>query len=207
MKKLLHIIATPRGNKSRTLSVSGVFLDAFLKANPGWIVDELDLSREILPSLTAKRTEGKYELLHDKELDGDVKDSWQEILSHISRFMLSNAYLISTPMWNFGIPYVLKHYIDVIVQPKYLFKYTSKGVEGLVKDRRMIIITSSGGDYSLPEFSKADFMAPYLRFVFGFVGITDLKFINAQPMDMGEEMQGQRIKSAQEQARMMAAKF
>ena len=133
MKKLLHIIATPRGEESRTLKVSNVFLDTFREKHADWVIDELDLTKESLPSLTAKRVDGKYVLLGGKDISGDMKESWQDIISHIERFMSADAYLISTPMWNFSIPYTLKQYIDTIVQPKYLFRYTSNGPEGLVR--------------------------------------------------------------------------
>jgi FMN-dependent NADH-azoreductase len=204
MKKLLHIIATPRGEESSTLSVSGVFLDNFRKSHADWVVEELDLSKEELPSLTAKRVDGKYVLLSGKDLYGDLKESWQDIVAEIERFLSADAILISTPMWNFSIPYTLKHYIDVITQPKYLFRYTANGVEGLAKGRKMVVITSRGGDYSSEEGRKADFQEPYLRFVFGFVGVTDITFINAEPMNMGEEPQKKAIACMQEKARKLA---
>lgn len=204
MKKLLHIIATPRGEESRTLKVSNVFLDTFREKHADWVIDELDLSKESLPSLTAKRVDGKYVLLGGKDLSGDMKESWKDIISHIERFMSADAYLISTPMWNFSIPYTLKQYIDTIVQPKYLFRYTSNGVEGLVKNKKMVVITSSGGEYVSEEARKADFQEPYLRFVFGFVGITDVVFVKAEPMGIGEDIQKQRIRNAQETAKKIA---
>ena len=204
MKKLLHIIATPRGEESRTLKVSNVFLDTFREKHADWVIDELDLTKESLPSLTVKRVDGKYVLLGGKDLSGDMKESWQDIISHIERFMSADAYLISTPMWNFSIPYTLKQYIDTIVQPKYLFRYTSNGVEGLVKNKKMVVITSSGGEYVSEEARKADFQEPYLRFVFGFVGITDMVFVKVEPMDMGEDIQKQRIKNSQETAKKIA---
>ncbi len=206
MKKLLHIIATPRAEESRTLQVSEVFLEAFTEKHTDWVVEELDLSKEELPSLTVKRVDGKYMLLGGKDLDEELKEAWQEIIAHIERFMSADAYLISTPMWNFSIPYTLKHYLDIILQPKYLFRYTSTGVEGLVKNKKMVIITSRGGDYT-DAMRSADFQEPYLRFVFGFVGVKDITFINAQPMDMGEPLQAQKIKEAQEIAIKIAAQL
>ena len=207
MKKLLHIIATPRGEESRTLQVSEVFLRVFTEKHTDWVVEELDLSKEQLPSLTAKRVDGKYVLLGGKDLYGEQKEAWQEIVAHIERFKSADAYLISTPMWNFSIPYSLKHYLDVILQPKYLFRYTATGVEGLVKNKSMVVITSRGGDYTSPETRGADFQEPYLRFVFGFIGITDITFINAQPMDMGETLQAQKIKETQARAKEIAVQM
>ena len=205
MKKLLHIIATPRGDESRTLQVSEAFLEVFTEKHKDWVVEELNLTTEQLPSLTAKRVDGKYVLLGGKDLSGELEEAWRGIVAHIERFKSADAYLISSPMWNFSIPYQLKHYLDVILQPKYLFRYTATGVEGLVKNKYMVVITSRGGDYTSPEMRKADFQEPYLRFAFGFIGITDITFINAQPMDMGEALQAQKIKEAQSIAKDIAS--
>ncbi|HAZ09910.1 MAG TPA: ACP phosphodiesterase, partial [Candidatus Omnitrophica bacterium] len=113
------------------------------------------------------------------------------------------------PMWNFSIPYYLKHYIDVILQPKYLFRYTEKGAEGLVKNKRMVVITSRGGDYSPESPGHAyDYQEPYIRAVFGLTGITDITFINAQPMGaLGPDTQKEKIKEAQEIARKFGETF
>ena len=201
MKRLLHIIATPRESESRTLQVSESFLEAFKENHTDWVIDELDLSKEKLPPLSMKSVSGKYVLLGDKDLFGSLRETWAEIVQHIERFKTADFYLISTPMWNFHIPYMLKHYIDLIVQPKYLFHYKEDGtVEGLIKDKKMVVITSRGGQY-VGETEKYDFQEPYLRFLFGFVGITDIHFIKAEPMDIGLEIQKANIEKAQGQAK------
>lgn len=207
MKKLLHIIATPRGEESRTLQVAKAFLETFKENHQDWVIEELDLSKERLPSLTPKRVDGKYVLLSGKDLQGELNEAWQEIIAHIERFLSADGYLLSTPMWNFSIPYMLKQYIDIIVQPKYLFRYTKTGVEGLVVNKKMVVIASRGGEYVSPDMKKLDHQEPYLRTVFGFVGITYITFIVAQPMDMGEEIQKQKIEEARTFARQAAARF
>lgn len=205
MKRLLHIIATPRANESNTLVVSNAFLENFKKKFPGCLIDELNVATQTLPPLSIKVVNGKYILLSQKELSRELKAAWEEIVLHIERFLLADAYLISIPMWNFGIPYTLKHYIDIIVQPKYLFRYTDKGVEGLVKNKKMIIVASRGGDYSQEMMAKFDFQESYLRTVFGFVGITDINFVVAQPMDaLGPQVKKQKIEEAQAAARKIA---
>jgi len=207
MKKLLHIVATPRAEESRTLQVSEAFLNTFRDTHADWVIEELDLSKEELPSLTMKRAGGKYVLLGGKDLFGEFKEAWEDIIAHIEKFLSADAYLISVPMWNFGIPYMLKHYLDVILQPKYLFRYTATGVEGLVVGKKMAVIASRGGEYLSEPMKKLDFQEPYLRSAFGFVGITDIEFIIAQPMDMGLETQQIKIKEAREQAQKLATRF
>lgn len=207
--KLLHIIATPRGGDSRTLKVAEAFFEGLKENLPDCKVDTLDVPKEKLPELTVKAVNGKYILLEGKDLPDDLKPVWSDIIKHIERFLSADGYVISSPMWNFSIPYYLKHYIDVILQPKYLFKYTEKGPEGLVKDKKMVVITSRGGDYSPGSPGHAyDYQEPYLKAVFGLTGITDVTFINAQPMDaLGPGTQKEKIKEAQEIARKLGEKF
>ncbi len=208
MKTLLHIITTPRDEESRTLQISRDFLRSFTETHVEWSVSEMNLFQEELPVLTAQQVSGKYVLLSGRELEGGLKDAWQKILVQIERFRSADAYLISTPMWNFHIPYVLKQYIDVIMQPRYLFRYTEDGPEGLLKNKKMVVITSRGGEYVSDEMKKMDFQEPYLRTVFGFAGIGDMTFINAQPMDaQGPEVQKERIIEALNAAKRVAESF
>ncbi len=201
MKRLLHIIATPREDESRTLQISNVFLEAFQSNHPNWVVDELDLCKENLPSLSAKSVNGKYVLLNGEELYGSLKETWIEIIQQVERFKTADQYLISTPMWNFCIPYMLKQYIDVIVQPRHLFQYKEDGsIEGLVKGKKMVVISTRGGNYSGNKKSF-DFQEPYLRTIFNFVGIEEIQFIHAEPMDKGDQVRKKKISEAQKLAR------
>ena len=205
MKRLLHIIATPRAEESRTLQITEVFLETFKEKHSDWVIDELNLAEEELPQLSMKNVSGKYVLLGGKDIAGRLKDAWAEIIQHIERFKTADLILISTPMWNFSIPYMLKHYIDLIVQPRYLFRYKEDGhTEGLVKDKKMIVILSRGGEYSTPETKNFDFQEPYLRAIFGLVGIDDITFIKAEPMDMGIERQKKKILESQKAAQQLA---
>ncbi len=206
MKKLLHIIASPREEASRTLQVSHAFLKEFQEKHPKCEIDTLDLAREHLPDLTMKAVNGKYILLSGKELEGEFKAAWEGIVKQINRFLAADMYVISTPMWNFSIPYRLKHYIDLIVQPRYLFRYTEQGtVEGLAKNKKMVIVCSRGGDYSSPQMASMDFQEPYLKTIFNFVGIKDLTFITAEPMDKDKALQKEHLKEAQEEATQLAS--
>jgi len=197
--KLLHIIATPRGKKSRTLKVSDTLLERVTKELPGAQVETLELFSADLPELNVQRVEGKYTLMSGGTLQGEVQKQVDAVQAVGKKFLEADMYLISTPMWNFGIPYKLKHYIDLIVQPGITFQYGKNGPEGLVKGKRMVVVTSRGGDYSSGPMKDFDQVGPYLKTVFGFIGIKDLVFIDAQPMDAaGEEGRNKAIAAAQE---------
>ncbi len=207
MGKILHLIASPREGESRTLQISNAFLEVFKSKHPDWVLDELHLTKEEIPELSMKRVDGKYALLSGQDLFGSLKEQWEEILRHIERFLSADLYLISTPMWNFSIPYRLKQYIDVIVQPKYLFRYREDGsVEGLAKNKKMIVISTSGGTYTSKETQPLEHEEPYLRTIFNFVGITDITFIKAEGMDMGnDELRVQQLSTAKNAAQAVAS--
>jgi FMN-dependent NADH-azoreductase len=177
---VLHVIATPRADKSNTLRVSNEFLDSLAALQPDLQVDVVDLFNHDLPALAGDNIEAKYTLMVGQPISKDHENSWRQIENLIRHFMAANAYVISTPMWNLGIPYALKYYIDCIAQPGYIFGFNEVGVAvPMVLGKKMICVTARGGDYSPASPIQAyDFQQPYLRSIFGFIGITDLSFIN-----------------------------
>lgn len=198
--RLLHVIATPRGLASNTARVSSCLLEALREEDDGLEVTTLDLFRADLPSVAGKNIESKYRLMTGQAIDDDAQDSWHQIERTIEQFMAADVFQFTVPMWNHGIPYVLKYYIDAIVQPGYLFRYTPDGqVEGLVKDKTMLLVISSGSDYSAQPYASFNFVESYLRAIFGFVGLTDVHVFHANGMDMGPDMKrtGQRAAIAQ----------
>ena len=186
--RLLHVICTPRGLASNTGRVSSCLLEALREQDDELDVRTLDLFRADLPSVAGRNIETKYRLMTGQEPDEDARESWHEIEQTIDQFLAADVYLLTVPMWNLGIPYVLKYYIDAIVQPGYLFRYTPDGqAEGLVHGKKMIVVMSSGGDYAPDSMRPFDFVEPYLRAIFGFVGITDITFLRAGGMDVSPD--------------------
>lgn len=195
--KLLHVISTPRGLASNTGRVSSVLLEELLEADDDLEVTTLDLFKADLPSVAGRNIESKYMLMTGQQLDDVAQASWRQIERTIEQFLEADIYLMTVPMWNLGIPYALKYYIDAIVQPGYLFRYTPDGqAEGLVHGKKMICVSSHGGDYSSAPVKAFDFVEPYLRTIFGFVGITDIRFFNVEPMDVSADLRRAAQKSA-----------
>ena len=101
--------------------------------------------------------------------------------------LMSDTIIVCAPMYNFGIPSSLKAWIDNIVRPGLTFKYTNKGLEGLISDKtKLIILTSSGNSYSSDEGKKMDFVSPYLKTIFGFMGVKNIEVISNEYSSMGE---------------------
>lgn len=205
--KLLHVIATPRGAQSNTLRVSEAFLESLHTHHEDVDVEVVDLYNQDLPAVTGDNIKAKYTLMMGQPIDRDHVESWAQIERLIEHFLSADAYLISTPMWNLSIPYALKYYIDCIIQPGYVFRYNELGqAVPLVLGKKMICVTSRGGDYSSSSPMQAyDCQEPYLRAIFGFIGITDVEFINAEPMDITPDMRTSATSAAMEKARNLAA--
>lgn len=203
---VLHIIATPRGAKSTTLQVTKTFLDALTRKHGSLSVTELNLFDADLPAAAGDTIESKYALMMGMGLDEAQAHNWKGIEALAKQFLDADLVVISSPLWNFGVPYALKYYIDALVQPGLLFHYTEQGPAGLVPPgKKMVVITSRGGDYSVGSpFHAFDFQEPYLRAIFGFVGVTDVQFVHAQPVDMGPDPRAAALKAAHDQATAIA---
>ena len=137
MPKLLYIEASPRKSRSKSIEVAKAFLDTIRNATPSVEVDTLDLWSAELPRFDGSVVEAKYAILHGQPHTTEQAQAWRHVEDVIARFKAPDWYLFSLPMWNFGLPYVLKHYIDVLVQPGLTFSYSpSEGYSGLVTGKK-----------------------------------------------------------------------
>ncbi len=203
--KLLHIVSTPRGLASNTGRISSTVIEALHDRHDDLDVTTLDLFSADLPAVAGANIKSKYALMTGQPLDDDARTSWGEIEETIRDFLAHDIYLLTVPMWNFGIPYALKYYIDAIVQPGYLFKYDEQGHPvGLVHGKQMICVTSRGADYSAEPLASLDFVESYLRAIFGLVGITDNTFFNVQPTDITPELRNAALRASVQEVRAWA---
>lgn len=205
--KLLHVVATPRSQDSNTLKIANHFIDQLKKRSPNLVVETLDLFNEDLPAMAGLNIEAKYTLYSRLEWSEIQRKSWSLVEKRIAQFLMADLHVVSAPLWNLSIPYVLKYYIDTIVQPNYMFRYNEQGVpEGMVHGKKMVCVSTRGGDYSPGGYAHhLDFQEPYLRAIFGFIGIKDMTFINAQPMDITPELREIKIAEALKEAETLAA--
>jgi FMN-dependent NADH-azoreductase len=182
MPKLFHLLCSPRAD-AESLAAARVFLDRFRKARPDWDIDEMNLWRDHLPEFEGYILEAKYARIGGRAFTDSQRDAFAIAERMAMRFALAERVLISTPMWNFGIPYKLKHWIDVISQPGLTFRFDpARGYLPLVKDRPTVVILASGGDYITGlNRGQADLATPYLRQALGFIGVRDVQFVPVGP--------------------------
>ena len=205
MSKLLVIKASPRTERSKSNAIADVFIDAYRQQNPTDTIEKIILSDFALPVLDEVTLDGKYAILHGGSPSDEQMKHWSAVEAIIERFKAGDKFLFAVPMWNFSLPYRLKHFLDVIVQPTYTFSYSPKtGYAGLMTDRRAVIIYTSGGIYE-GDYAAMDMQKPYLELILGFMGITDVRSIVAAPTLMeGPDVAKQRVEAAMAEAREVA---
>lgn len=205
MTRLLYIQSSPR-EESRSTAVAREYLDTFRVNHPQHEVETLDLWRTELPRFDGNVLKAKYRVLHGQPHLPEEAEAWKAIVQVAERFKAADMYLISVPMWNFSIPYVLKHYIDVITQPGITFHFSPEtGYSGLVKGRPATVIYARGGAYGDEQGQGLDFQIKYMNLLLGFIGIVDVRTIVVEPTLGDKDLTAERQREAMKQARTLAA--
>ncbi|MEU4695309.1 NAD(P)H-dependent oxidoreductase [Actinoplanes sp. NPDC023714] len=183
MSKLLHISASPRGPQSESLALAATYLDTVRETEPGVTIEEWDLWDGTLPAFGPDAAAAKMAIFAGTRPTGAAADAWQAAVDTFRRFDAADRYLFSVPMWNAGVPYILKQFIDVISQPGLLFGFdAAEGYTGLLRGKRAAVIYTSAvyGPARGPAFG-ADFQAPYVEEWLRWSGITDIRTIHFRP--------------------------
>ena len=182
MPKLLHLRCSPRAN-SASSAAAEAFLTKFSQARPSWDIDLQDLWRETLPEFDGAALEAKYARLGGRAFSGPEGNAFAVVERLALRFSLAERVLISAPMWNFGVPYKLKQWFDLIVQPGLTFSFNpAEGYRGLVKDRPTVVILASGSDFVTGmNRGRVDMATPYVRDILRFIGVHSVRFVAVGP--------------------------
>lgn len=209
MARLLYIEASPRKERSASIQVAKAFIDEYKRTHPEDAVDFLDLWATQLPEFDGQVIDSKYVILHGLEHTSEQKQAWKGVEDVIARFTGADKYLFSLPMWNFGISYKLKHYIDVLVQPGYTFSFSpEEGYKGLVTGKAIAAIYARGGAYGAGTGGESfDMQKPYLEHILGFIGFSDFQTILVEPTLGSPEQKEKAVKAALDEAKKVAATF
>lgn len=170
--KLLHIDSSALGPNSATREITAALLAREIASHPEAAVTHRDLGAAPLPHLDAAILTGANA--------GEAARS----AAVLEEFLSADTVVIGAPMYNFSIPSTLKAWIDRIAVAGKTFRYTENGPEGLVRHKTVIVAIASGGQHA---GQPTDFVEPYLRQVFGFIGVTDLRFVRADGLALSPE--------------------
>lgn len=183
MSTLLHVSASPRGERSESLALAETFLASYRDAHPDDEVRHFDLWDGSLPAFGTDAAAAKMAVFAGQSPTGAAGVAWQAARDTFDRFAAADRYLFSVPMWNHGIPYILKQLIDVISQPGLVYGFDPvTGYQGLVTGKRAAVIYTSGvyAGGSDARFG-VDFQESYFDDWLRWAGIHDVETITLRP--------------------------
>jgi len=209
MSNLLYIQASPRIERSYSIAVAEAFVSAYKQANPKDEVITMNLFKKDLPSFDGLTVQAKYTILHGLKHTPEELAAWKKVEEIIAEFKSADKYVMAVPMWNFGIPYRLKQYVDILVQPTYTFSFSPKeGYKGLVLGKPVFVSYSRGGAYEQGSAAEAfDLQTKYLQLILGFIGFTDIRTLIVEPTLAGPDVAKQKRDEAIAKAKEMAKAF
>ncbi len=173
MSRLLLLTSSPRQERSRSTAGARAFVEACSQARNDLEVVEKNVFEMDLPPFDGGALQVKYNIIHGRHHTPRELRAWREVEQVIKEFASFDLYVFAVPMWNFSIPYRLKHYIDLVCQPTYTFEANPDGTyQGLVQGKAAGIYARGGGypvDGPLAELNQ---QSPYLEFILGFMGLS-----------------------------------
>jgi FMN-dependent NADH-azoreductase len=177
MSKVLYIKANARPEgESRTFKIADKFVEAYKKHHPQDEIVTLDLYKEDIHFLTVEDV-----MVH---MSNEEEDKENLMKKYALQFKSADKYIFAEPMWNLGIPAILKAYIDYVSIPNITFKYSENGPIGLCQGKKALNFTTSGGDYSEGMAAEWDLCDKYLKTIMGLFGIFDYTTIRASNLDV-----------------------
>ncbi|MER6582252.1 NAD(P)H-dependent oxidoreductase, partial [Nonomuraea sp. NPDC001023] len=146
MSRLLHISASPRGTESISAAIAETFVQEYLATHPGHTVDRFDLWDGTLPEFGPAAARAKMTVFGGGTPAGEEAEAWAAAVRTFERFDAYDRYLFSVPMWNAGVPYKLKQFIDVVSQPAMIFDvHPETGYRALLTGKRAAVVYTSAG--------------------------------------------------------------
>ncbi|MBB3119493.1 FMN-dependent NADH-azoreductase [Pseudoduganella violacea] len=185
MANVLYINSSVRSSGSLSRQLSAEFIAKWRAANPGDTIVERDLAAQPVPHLSEDMMGAFFTAPEQRNAAQAAVVKTSDAL--VAELFAADVIVIGAPMYNFSISSTLKAWIDHIARAGLTFKYTENGPLGLVQGKKVYVFTASGGVYSDGPGSGFDFLSTYLRAALGFLGMSDIRFIQAEGVAGGEQ--------------------
>lgn len=182
MKRILHLISSPRGADSFSIKLANAVIDKLQDEYPESSVEEVNLIESNVPHLDTAHLRSFF--TPAEQLTPEDQDAIRYSDQAIAQLMAADIIVIGAPLYNFSIHSSLKAWIDHIARAGKTFTYSEQGAEGLVKGKKVYIAMSSGAVYSEGLYQPYDFVSTYLRAVLGFLGMTDFTLIRVEGVNI-----------------------
>lgn len=195
MSKVLLVTSSVFGEQSKSAQLARELVEAWHGTHPGTTVVERALTPESIPHLSLDAL-GALMTPADKRSEAQhATVAFADRL--IEEVEAADTIVLTAPMYNFSIPSTLKAWIDHVARAGRTFRYSPQGPEGLLKGKKVFVVTGRGGVYTGDSPAKVlDFQEPYLRAVLGFLGLTDVNFIHVEGLKVSPEAAEQGVARA-----------
>ena len=191
---ILQIHSSARREASQSSRLANRIVERLRDAAPEASVTLRDLGRDPHPVLDEAALAALFTPQAQRTPEQAARVALDDAL--IEQVRAADVVVLGVPMYNFGVPAQLKNWIDAISRAGVTFRYTEQGPEGLLKGKKVYVALARGGVY---RNTPADTQVPYLKTVLGFLGMTDVQFVYAEGLAMGEEAEKKGIAAAWEQ--------
>jgi len=193
--KLLHVDSSILGTNSVSRQLTAELVAQWRKSHPETKVEYLDLALNAPNHFSADALGIKTGIQAEPTEAQRRENALSEQL--VSQFLASDVIVVGAPLYNFSIPTQLKAWIDRLAQIGRTFKYTDKGAVGLATGKTVIVASTRGGVYSSSEGGQAmEHQESYLKVIFGFFGITDVRIVRAEGLAMGDASKAAALSAA-----------
>ncbi len=176
--KLLNLEVSPNGESSSSLQVSRHLLEKFKGEIPGISITTRDLDAQPIPHLTGADIGAAFTPPEARTPEQQEVIKLSDQL--VDELLAADVLLISSPIWNFGLPSVLKAWVDHIVRVGRTISFSSQGPKGLVPQKKVFVVVSSGGVFSQGPYAVHDHFVPSIRSILGCIGLTDVEVIRVE---------------------------
>ncbi|WP_416147947.1 FMN-dependent NADH-azoreductase [Salipaludibacillus sp. HK11] len=200
---LLFVTANPKQtSESYGLQLAESFLADYMKQKPDEPVERLDLFEVEIPAL-------KREALSMWEKQGKGESMALDVVTNpfVEQFLQADRIVIVTPLWNMSFPPQVKAYVDHLIIPEKTFRFTDKGIEGLMQHKKMVHIQSRGGVYSEGPLQKFEHGESYLRTIFSLIGLKDYHHLCIEGTSTFPDDVENRLERSKEQGRDLVREF
>ena len=175
--RINYIECSPRGERSHSTKIAQAYIEQAKKNIPELELNHINPWSLNLPEFDGDMLNAKYSVISGTDPSADEVSAWSNVKNIFDEFNNADHYLFSVPMWNFNIPYKLKHYIDIITQPGMSWSYTPEdGYKGLMTDKTATIIYATGDGYGEGTgFESFDMQKPYVNLWLTFLGFKKIE--------------------------------
>lgn len=196
MTNLLVLRSSATGAQSVSNGLIDELLSQWRAREPGVRVVNRDLDREPLPYVTQANLAGIGRVAPETPATAETR-ALSDLL--IGEAEAADVLVIGAPMYNFGLPSTLKSWFDYALRAGRTFNYTAAGPEGLLRNKRAIVVSVRAGLYSEGAGVANDHQEPHLRTLLSFVGIDDVEFVRVEKLAYGDEARAEALAAARAQ--------